>query len=145
MGEGRMSIPQARVTQISQYEIPITRTSLKSFLGLVTFYAKFIPGLADHTTVLNGHLPKDNKIKTIITNQFRSAFDNIISAIVNHASLIIPKVSDHFCIFTDASTTVLTLEVLYVYIRIQFGSLAVSTAGNYYLGKEITQSLTWKH
>ncbi len=95
MGEDRMSIPQARVT----------KNLTKSFLGLVTFYAKFIPGLADHTTVLIGHLSKDNKTKFIITNQFRSAFDNIISALVNHASLIIPKVSDLFCIFTDTSTT----------------------------------------
>ncbi len=105
VGEGMISIPQARITQFSQYKIPTTRTSLKSFLGLVTFYSKFVPQLANLTTILNSHMPKDNHTKITITEEYQSAFDKVISGIVNHAALIIPNITDSFSIFTDASTS----------------------------------------
>ena len=59
VGKGCLSIPSSKVQSISNYVIPSSKHSLKSFLGLVTFYSKFIPNLACYTSVLTRHLIKD--------------------------------------------------------------------------------------
>ncbi len=105
VGKGRLSIPHARVAQISDYIMPSNRASLKSFLGLITFYSKFIPHLARFTTILNGYMPKDNSTGITISEEFSTAFKNIISAVSHHSSLIIPTPADPLSIFSDASTS----------------------------------------
>ncbi len=94
VGKGRLSIPHARVAQISDYIMPSNRASLKSFLGLITFYSKFISHLARFTTILNGYMPKDNSTGITISEEFSTAFKNIISAVSHHSSLIIPTPAD---------------------------------------------------
>ncbi len=50
-------------------------------------------------------MPKDNHTKITITEEYQSAFDKVISDIVNRAAFIIRNITDSFSIFTDASTS----------------------------------------
>ncbi len=45
VGNGHLSIPEARVSHTSSYIIPSTKSDLKSILGLITFYSRFVPKL----------------------------------------------------------------------------------------------------
>ncbi len=91
--------------KFSDYIMPSNRVSLKSLLGLITFYSKFIPHLARFTTILNGYMPKDNSTGITISEEFSTAFKDIISAVSHHSSLIIPIPADPLSIFSDASTS----------------------------------------
>lgn len=103
VGNGQLSIPEARISHISNYVIPTTKSSLKSFLGLITFYSRFIPSLSRFTTVLNSHLTKNSPDKLHYDNDFVTAFDSIISSVSHHSALTIPTCNDALCVFTDAS------------------------------------------
>ncbi len=46
IGEGKLSIPPARLHQFQHYVKPKTRKPLKSFLGLCNYYRKFIPSFS---------------------------------------------------------------------------------------------------
>lgn len=103
VGNGRLSIPQARVHHISTYVIPKTKSALRSFLGLIAFYSRFIPSLASHTSVMSCHLTKQSPDKIQCTDDFRTSFDFIINSISSFTSLVIPTTNDALCVFTDAS------------------------------------------
>ncbi len=51
VGEGRMAGPEDRVTAL-KWPLPMTKRKLKSFLGVVVFYQRFIKDFADHAAVL---------------------------------------------------------------------------------------------
>ncbi len=44
IGGGRISVPTARIEAIKNHPLPKTRKQLRSFLGLVGFYRRFIRG-----------------------------------------------------------------------------------------------------
>ncbi len=103
VGHNRLSIPSTKVSTISSYQLPLTKSSLRSFLGLITFYSRFIPLLSQHTSVLNCHMTKDSPDNILCDDDYDKAFRSIIYAISHHSSLIIPSTNDALCVFTDAS------------------------------------------
>ncbi len=103
VGNGQLSIPEARVSHISSYIIPSTKSDLKSFLGLITFYSRFVPNLAHHTSVLNSHLRRTSPDTILCDDDYIDSFKFIISSIVTHSSLTIPNNNDAWCVFSDAS------------------------------------------
>ncbi len=43
VGKGKLSIPEAKVAHIRNFIIPSTKSDLRLFLVLITFYSRFIP------------------------------------------------------------------------------------------------------
>ncbi len=103
VGLGTLSIPQSKIIHISNYIMPKTKSSLKSFLELITFYSKFIPNLANLTSVLTPHLTKHKPEHLLCDDDFVTAFELIIGSISSHTSLIIPNSNDVLSVFSDAS------------------------------------------
>ncbi len=103
VGKSRLSIPSEKVSSITSYRLPLTKSSLKSFIGLITFYARFIPNLSQFTSVLNGHLTKNSPDRIQCTNDYVQSFNAIIGSISHHTSLIIPVCNDALCVYCDAS------------------------------------------
>ncbi len=56
--EGRLSIPQSRIHSLASYSLPKTITQLRSFLGLVNYYSRFVPSLCSYTSMLTPHITK---------------------------------------------------------------------------------------
>ena len=103
VGNGHLSIPQARVFQIQNYSKPSTKSQLRSFLGLCNFYSKFIPNFSSFSSVLTSHLHKKSPDKIPWNNDLTRAFSSIVNAISDHASLVIPTCNEAWCVFSDAS------------------------------------------
>ncbi len=105
-GDGKLTISDAKVAHIRNYLPPKTKTDLRAFLGLTSFYSRFIPSFSDHTSVLNSYLRKDKPdiLHYNDDSDFVQSFNCIISEIVHHSSLFLPNVTDAWCVYTDAST-----------------------------------------
>ncbi len=82
--------------------MPKTKSSLKSFLGLITF-SKFIPDLANLTSVLTPHLTKHKLEHLLCDDDFVTAFELIIGSISSHTSRTVPNSNDVLSVFSDAS------------------------------------------
>ncbi len=106
VGNGQLSISEAKVQYIKNYVLPSSKSDLRDFLGLVTFYSRFIPDFANHTFVLNAHLHNNCPDMLCYDNDsdFVSSFDYIVSSIANHSALFLPNCVDAWCLYTDAST-----------------------------------------
>ena len=51
VGEGRMSVPKHRVEMLTNFTKPTTKKGLRSFLGAIGFYKRYIDLLAAQTAV----------------------------------------------------------------------------------------------
>ncbi len=96
VGDGKLTISDAKVAHIRNYLPPKTKTDLRAFLGLASFYSRFIPSFSDHTSVLNSYLRKDKPdiLHYNDDSDFVQSFNCIISEIVHHSSLFLPNVTD---------------------------------------------------
>lgn len=96
-----ISIPEEKVSAIKEIPCPQNVTELKSFLGLVTYYCKFISKLANLASSLYALLRKDSKWKW--SNREMIAFKNIKSAITTACSLAHYDPKLELVLNTDAS------------------------------------------
>ncbi len=103
VGRQRLSIPSDKVSSITSYPLPLTKSNLRSFLGLVSFYSRFIPQLSHHTTILNSHTTKTMPDKIVCDDDYVSSLEAIIHFISNYSSLIIPSPNDVLSVFSEAS------------------------------------------
>ena len=88
---------------MANYVRPTTNKGLRSFLGTLSFYRKFLKDLASHTDVLTHATSKAAPPKVIWTEGMVAAFNNIREFMCHLCSLTIPLPSDRFSIITDAS------------------------------------------
>lgn len=58
-----LKIPKSRINALQNIPPPTNVTELKSYLGMVTYYAKFVPNMATIASPLYKLLTKDNKWK----------------------------------------------------------------------------------
>ena len=103
VGEGTMSIPQHRVEALTAYTKPVTKKGLRSFLGTIGFYRRYVKLLAKETAVLSTLTPKLAPSRMVWTRERELAFHNICMCIANSCQLTIPLPEDVLSIVTDAS------------------------------------------
>lgn len=90
-----------KVQAVLNFPMPRTTTEIKSFLGLVGYYRKFIKDFAKVTQPLTSCLKKRNKIE--ITQEYINAFERCKELLTNAPLLQFPDFSRPFVITTDAS------------------------------------------
>lgn len=94
-----------KITAVLNYPLPKTETEIKSFLGLVGYYRRFIKDFAKITQPLTSCLKKRNKI--IIDQKYIDAF-NKCKELLTHAPLLqYPDYEKPFILTTDASNVAL--------------------------------------
>ncbi len=103
VGNGSLSIPEARVKQLREYARPKTIPQLRSFLGLVNYYRHFVLNFASHSRHLTCLTKRGLPQNIDWNNDAIDAFDVIVSCICNNISLCVPLLSDSFGVFCDAS------------------------------------------
>jgi hypothetical protein len=80
---------------------PKTVKQVRSFIGMVNFYRKFIPNFSHISAPLTRLTKKD--VCFISDSDFEKDFETLKQKIVEDVVLNHPDVSNKFCIFTDAS------------------------------------------
>uniref|UniRef100_A0A2M4CWN3 RNA-directed DNA polymerase n=1 Tax=Anopheles darlingi TaxID=43151 RepID=A0A2M4CWN3_ANODA len=89
------------VSKIAALKPPTTVRQVRSVLGTVNFYAKFIPGVAKMRKPLNDLLKKG--VKFHWSPECQAAFDDLKAALVSEPLLVRPNYADTFVLTTDAS------------------------------------------
>ena len=82
--------------------IPKSVKSLKSFLGLCSYYRRFVPSFSKIAEPLNNLLKKN--VKWNWTNKCQDSYNELISKLTNSPVLTYPNYSLPFIVTTDAST-----------------------------------------
>lgn len=94
-----------KIEAVLNYPLPTTTTQIKSFLGLIGYYRRFIKDFAKITQPLTSCLKKRNKI--IIDQKYIDAF-NKCKELLTHAPLLqYPDYDKPFILTTDASSVAL--------------------------------------
>ena len=103
LGDGRMSIPERRVKAMKDYVRPKTKKALRTFLGVVSFYRRYIDMLAKYTATLSPATGKSAPNVVDWTEDRSQAFHAICKSVCNSCALVIPLPQDDFSLVTDAS------------------------------------------
>lgn len=90
-----------KIEAIQKFPIPRTPKEIKSFLGLIGYYRKFIKNFAQLTKPLTNCLKKNNKVEH--TLEFTQSFETCKNILMNDPILQHPDFSKQFNLTTDAS------------------------------------------
>ncbi|KAJ4728107.1 Retrotransposon protein, putative, Ty3-gypsy subclass [Melia azedarach] len=98
---GRIYMDTAKVRAIQEWKPPTSVTELRSFLGLVNYYRRFIQGYSKRATPLTNLLKKKEVWEWTATCQ--DSFNDLKQAITEEPVLALPDYSKPFEVHTDAS------------------------------------------
>ena len=91
-----------KVAAICNAEAPTDVTQLRAFLGLASYYRRFIAGFATIAAPLHGLLKKG--VEYLWTDACQRAFDALKASLTSTSMVRQPDFSRAFWLFTDAST-----------------------------------------
>lgn len=94
-----------KIEAIRKFPIPRTKREIKSFIGLLSYYRKFIPNLAKLTKPLTQCLKKDRTV--VVDEPYINAFNTCRQILINDPILQYPDFTKPFILTTDASNIAL--------------------------------------
>ena len=105
LGNGTISPLHDKIDAINAFDLPTSKKTLRSFIGTVSFYRKFIDKFADLCAPLTDLLKNDSKEPLQWTDIQCANFVELKSKLSSSPILMLPDVSKPFCLRTDASDT----------------------------------------
>ena len=117
IGEGSYKPVESKVQGIQELSLPRTKTQLRSFLGSVSYYQKFIPSFSDIATPLYNLLTKTKPKVLQWTEISKSSFLQLKQALLQDPILQLPDPNLPFTLQTDASDIGLGAVLLQPSIR----------------------------
>ena len=96
-----ISVLPDRVAAINSYPSPSNLRTLRRFLGMVAFYARFIPNFSKGAAVLQALKRKGSQF--IWTSEHQAAFEALKRALMEAPVLQIPDFDKDFVLVTDSS------------------------------------------
>ena len=103
VGNGHLSVPEARVEAIRKLVRPVNIKHLRSFLGTVGFYRKFIPDFARYSSLLTKATKKGKPKNIQWTPEMDTAFIHLKNSLSSSLVLVSPTCNDVFVLTCDAS------------------------------------------
>lgn len=103
VGDDKLKPHPDKVRAIEEAPRPITKKQVRSFLGLVGFYRKFIPNFACIAVPLTDLTKKGQPNKVIWERSHEHAFGTLRNALIKFPILKLPNMSEPFILMTDAS------------------------------------------
>ena len=103
IGGGRMMVREKRVEAIRTYKKPVTKKGLRAFLGVVSFYHRYIAMLAKETATLSPATSKGAPSRVQWTRDMERTFTTIRKCVCDTVMLYVPLPDDKFSVVTDAS------------------------------------------
>ena len=98
-----MSVPEIRIVALREYLQPQTKKQLKSFLGMLGYYRRFIPGFSSIAQPLTGATKLKAPYQLVWTDDMSKAFVALKDSLCRHTVLTIPSPDNTFTLSTDAS------------------------------------------
>ena len=92
----------AKVSAVEHFPIPTNLTILRGFLGLASYYRRFIKDFAKIATPLHQLMRKDQSFTW--TTEHQEAFEELKSRLTSAPILIYPDFEKPFVLYTDASS-----------------------------------------
>lgn len=90
-----------KVDAVLKWPRPGTKTEVRSFLGLCSYYRRFVPSFASIAKPL--HVLTEERSPFVWTFSCQEAFDALKSALTKAPILVLPTAGDEFVLDTDAS------------------------------------------
>ena len=94
---------KSNVVAIVNYERPQSNTQLRTFLGMVQFYARFVPHLAELLDPLYALTQSDCPARIVWTSESNACFQKVRDSLANSTVLVHPSDSARIELVTDAS------------------------------------------
>ena len=105
VGRGLLKPIEENVGKILSLQVPKTKKQVRSIIGLVNFYAKFIVHISDLLFPLYDLTKKGRPERVVWTDQCQRCLEKIQVMISSEPALVIPNVDHLFYVQTDASGT----------------------------------------
>lgn len=103
VGSGRVCPELAKVEAVKNFELPTTKTAVRSFLGLTGYYRKFIPDYATLAAPLTDLTRNSKPTRVSWTPECANAFDQLKQSLCASPVLKSPEWDRPFILQTDAS------------------------------------------
>ncbi|XP_012844529.1 PREDICTED: uncharacterized protein LOC105964566 [Erythranthe guttata] len=101
IGHGRLQMDGAKIKAITEWEPPTKVTELRSFLGLINYYRRFIKGYSARAAPLTDLLKKNKTWEW--PDSCQRAFEDLNAAVSQEPVLALPDFRKSFELHTDAS------------------------------------------
>ena len=103
LGNNTIEPLEDKVNAINAMPLPQNKKELRSFIGTVSFYRKFIPKFSDIAAPLNSMLRKYSSNKLLWDDTSMESFNNLKSKLTSKPILCLPNYSLPFYLRADAS------------------------------------------
>ncbi|CAB0029104.1 unnamed protein product, partial [Trichogramma brassicae] len=101
VGRGQIKADPAKIEAVRHYPMPTTQKKVKQFLGLTSYYRRFIKGYATIARPLQKLLKKTVKFEW--KDEHSNAFHELINKLCEYPVLRAPDLEKPFLLTTDAS------------------------------------------
>lgn len=103
IGFGRIKPQVEKMEAIRSFPVPTTKKKVRGFVGLVSWYRKFVPNFSERTLVLRNLTKKAAPNKVRWSEECNEAFEDLKEAICTEPVLHSPDFNQPFILQTDAS------------------------------------------
>lgn len=103
IGDGKVSVPQARVKAIEEFQRPKTKRDIRAFLGTMGYYRRFVRNYAMISKSLTAATSKSSPDKVEWSGEMEVAFTSLRKCLSSCCLLHVPVCADSFMLHTDAS------------------------------------------
>ena len=103
IGKGEISTQPEKIQKVIDAEKPKNKKEMRSFLGLVGYYQKFVPNYASLAAPLTEALKKGTPASLIWSEDMNASYNKLKKAISSAPVLHLPDVKRPYVLRTDAS------------------------------------------
>ena len=103
VGSGEVKPTEDKISAIREIPVPTTKRKVRSLIGFLNFYRRFIPHFTEIASPLTDLTVKAAPNKVVWTDEHQQAFDRLKMAVTSYPVLRNPDLSQTFTIQTDSS------------------------------------------
>ena len=103
IGGGVVAVPELRIKAMSEFLLPRTKKQLRSFLGSMSYYRKFVDSYAKLSSTLSPAVSLRAPQRVNWTEEMMANFCKLKDSLCNHVVITIPGPEDELVLYTDAS------------------------------------------
>ena len=100
---GELAVPELRATAMEEFKLPVTKKQLRSFLGSMSYYRRFIKDFASYSCIPSPETFKKAPSVVVWNGDRLEAFNTLKGILCTVCALTIPSSEDCFSLNTDAS------------------------------------------